>query len=98
MPALQAYYAAHAGDGFTLVGLNVSEDAATAAAFAAEQGLGFPIWSDPPGNVMIALRVRGLPASLLVDADGRVAERWVGPLTVEALEAAVTPLLQETGG
>jgi thiol-disulfide isomerase/thioredoxin len=93
MPVLQAYYDAHRGEGFTLVGLNVSDDPAVAADFAHGRGYSFPLWFDPPGDTLIDLRLRGLPASILVDADGRRLERWIGPLTTDMLDAAVGPHL-----
>jgi peroxiredoxin len=95
MPLLQAYYDQHKGNGFVLVGINVSDDVEDAKAFIEQQGYTFPIWSDPPGNVLIQLRINGLPASLVVDADGRLVKRWVGPLAQEDLDHVISPLLED---
>jgi len=98
MPLLQEYYQAHRDRGFILVGINVSGRPDEVAAFVEEAGYSFPIWLDPPGKVLIDLGVHGLPASLLVDAEGHRRKLWVGPLTRELLDAEVTPyLLQPTG-
>jgi hypothetical protein len=61
-----------------------------------ENGFEFPVWFDPPGNVLIDLGMNGLPVSLLVDADGHLRKRWIGPLTSEELEAEVTPLISSS--
>lgn len=94
MPLLQEYYLDHKDQGFVLVGVNVSGRPEEVAAFVEEAGYLFPIWLDPPGNVLIDLGVNGLPASLLVDEEGRLRGRWVGPLSPQLLEAEVTPLIE----
>lgn len=93
MPILDAYYQAYKDAGVVLLGVNVSDRPDEAAAFFEEAGYSFPLAFDPPGNVLIDLGARGLPVSLLVDEDGHLLEKWVGPLTREMLEEAVTPLL-----
>lgn len=94
MPLLQAYYDAHRDDNFILVGVNVSDDVEDAEAFVIKYGYTFPVWSDPPGNVLIDLNMNGLPTSLVVDADGNVVKRWIGPLAQEDLDSVITPLLK----
>jgi hypothetical protein len=42
---------------------------------------------------MIEIGISGLPASLLLDREGRLQKVWLGPLTQKMLEEAVTPLL-----
>jgi cytochrome c biogenesis protein CcmG/thiol:disulfide interchange protein DsbE len=93
MPILEEYYLEHRDQGFTLVGVNVSDRPDDVAAFVEEADYTFPIWLDPPGNVLIDLRVNGLPASLLVDTEGRLRQKWVGPLTPETLGNEISPLL-----
>jgi len=94
MPLLQDFYLAHREQGFTLLGVNVSEDADDADAFMEANGYQFPVWRDPPGNLLIAEGLNGLPASVLVDAEGRIVRRWIGPLAEEDLTGAVLPLLE----
>jgi len=94
MPLLQDFYLAHREQGFTLLGVNVSEDADDAAAFMNANGYQFPVWRDPPGNLLIAEGLNGLPASVLVDTEGRIVKRWIGPLAEEDLTGAVLPLLE----
>ncbi|NMD30757.1 MAG: TlpA family protein disulfide reductase, partial [Chloroflexi bacterium] len=93
MPVLQAFYQVHQDKNFLLLGVNVSDDAEDAARYMAENGFTFPVWSDPPGNTLLDLGLRGLPASILVDADGNLQWFWLGPVTEEILEEEILPLL-----
>ena len=93
MPVLDAYYQAHHDAGFVLLGVNVSDRPPEAAAYFEEAGYSFPLVFDPPGNVLIDLGARGLPVSLLIDRDGHLVEKWVGPLTADTLDSTITPLL-----
>jgi thiol-disulfide isomerase/thioredoxin len=95
MPVLDAFYQAHKTEGFILISINVSESAEDAAAYVEEKGYQFPVWSDPPGNTMIELGINGLPASILLDQEGRILKVWFGPLTEAMLEETVLPLLNE---
>jgi thiol-disulfide isomerase/thioredoxin len=93
MPILDAYYQDHRESGFVLLGINVSDRPNEAAAFFDEAGYTFPILFDPPGNVLIEMGLRGLPSSIVVDAEGHRVKTWIGPLTREMLDEDVTPLL-----
>ena len=92
---LQEYYLAHREQGFILVGVNVGGRPDEVATFVEEAGYTFPIWLDPPGNVLIDLGVHGLPISLLVDEEGHMRKLWIGPLTRELLDTEVTPNLSQ---
>lgn len=93
MPILDAYYQDHHESGFVLLGINVSDRPNEAAAFFDEAGYTFPILFDPPGNVLIEMGLRGLPSSIVVNAEGHRVKTWIGPLTREMLDEDVTPLL-----
>lgn len=94
MPILEAFYQSHQAEGFTLLSINVSESAEDAAEYIKANGFSFPVWSDPTGNTMIELGINGLPASILLDREGRILRVWFGPLTQEMLEDAVLPMLE----
>jgi cytochrome c biogenesis protein CcmG/thiol:disulfide interchange protein DsbE len=50
---------------------------------------------DAPGRVAIDWGVTGVPENYLIDKDGTVRWRWVGPLTPEAVTAELQPLLRQ---
>ncbi len=49
---------------------------------------------DLPGRVAIDWGLTGVPETYLIDRDGIVRWRWVGPLTPEAVTAELQPLLR----
>ena len=63
----------------------------------AESGVDFPSVSDPDGSVLAAAGAAGMPTTLVLDADGVVVARHVGPLDdadqVRELLAAADPAL-----
>lgn len=93
MPLLNAFYEDHQSEGFTVIAINASESPEEAARYIEEHGYTFPVWSDPPGNSMIEFGLNGLPASMLLDREGRLRKVWLGPLTQEMLDKVVLPLL-----
>lgn len=56
-------------------------------------------WLDPKGDATIALGLRGIPESFLIDRDGQVRYRLSGPLTAEVrnrvFDGQVQTLLDE---
>lgn len=80
-PSLERLYADLHGEGFEI--LAVSIDAAgqesTVEAFRREYGLSFPILLDPGKDAHDAYGVTGVPETYLIDAQGRLAERFIGP-------------------
>lgn len=94
MPILQAYLRDHAADGFVLIGVNTGESAEDGAKFMRENGLDFPMWSDPAADLLIKQGVNGLPFTIVVDRDGRRVARWFGEADRERLDKIITPLLE----
>jgi thiol-disulfide isomerase/thioredoxin len=81
-------------EGLGLLLVNVGEPARTARAYLAAAELSLRTLVDPDvrdarvdrtNDVMRRLRVRGLPTTYFLDADGIVRSIYVGELTVEAL-------------
>ncbi len=94
MPVLQSFYQAHQSKGFTVLAVNVNEEPATAANFMNTGGFTFPAWSDPQGKLLLKYNIRGIPASFILDAEGRPIQFWSGPLDEDILNELVLPLLQ----
>lgn len=77
------------GVGFTAVAL--SDDAVEVARAAAALGLSMPV-AIAQGETLGPNGVRGVPALLLVDAQGRVVDRVTGLLGHEALLSRIQAL------
>ncbi len=92
MSTLQAYAQAHLQDDFILVGINAGDKDEQVIDFINEYQLTFPICLDPTGKALQAFQNNALPSSYVVDRTGMVRMVWMGRVTLEALEAYVTPL------
>ena len=83
MPLLQALHEEFEGAGLRVVG--VSTDAAGADElvrdFLAEYGITYTILRDPGERIMSIFPAPGVPLTVLIDSEGRVAWRHLGPLT-----------------
>jgi len=79
MPDLQALYETYREQGFTVLGVNLNLDGREpVAAFVSELRLTFPVLLDSRKDVGRAYRVFAIPASFLLDRQGRIASRRVG--------------------
>jgi len=95
MPELNAYHTQYQDRGFTLLAVNVQEDAATVRAFLAASGFRFPVALDLNGAVYQRYGGAGLPSSFLIGPDGGLVKAWrPGAITRAMLDRDVTPLLR----
>jgi thiol-disulfide isomerase/thioredoxin len=97
LPALIAIAQQDAPEGLAVVG--ISEDAAADApakvrAFVARYGIPYPIAFAAPrlGDPLVGPPV---PRSVLLDRHGRIAKRYLGPITRNRLEKDVAHLLKD---
>ena len=79
MPAMERLYQELRGDRFELLAVSVDRDAPAVAAFRDRLGVSFPIALDDNERVSRLYQTTGYPESLLIDAEGRLVERYVGP-------------------
>lgn len=84
---LPCYVSQHA-DRLTVLAVNMRESEDAVAAYVAELGLRMPVLLAPDDATLLAFNVRGLPISFLIDPDGAVVQRIVGPVTPGRIEAA----------
>ena len=83
------------------VGINVRDNDAAARAFERDHDVPYDsIVSSDASQAMLAfqgaLAAAAVPTTLVVDAQGRVAARVVGPVTASTLRALIEPVLAET--
>jgi len=95
MPSMQQLVERLAGQPFAVLAVNYGESAARVEEFAKRSPFDFAMLLDPGRDAPRAWRVRVLPASFLVDAEGRVRYSVVGELdwASPAAVAAVRRLL-----
>jgi hypothetical protein len=80
MPALQTLHERLGGRPFALLGVNYGESPSRIESFLRGTPVSFPILRDPRHEAITAWRVRTLPASFLVAADGQIRYTIVGEL------------------
>ena len=72
MPHLSRLYERYRASGFVLLGVNIDDDPRAAADLAAKLGVKFPVLLDTDRRVSRAYDMSAMPATLLIDRDGRV--------------------------
>jgi len=99
IPALETLHQRHRAAGLVVAGvsIDVDDDRAKVAEFAAALGASYEIWYDGEDRVSTTFLAIGVPASYLIGRDGTLRWRHVGPVTAEdgPLNAALTAALAE---
>jgi len=80
MPSMERLSQALKGEAFSVLAVDVGEDADTIEAFASQLDTvpTFPILLDTRSRVMQAWKVAGLPTTFLVDKQGRIVASAIG--------------------
>jgi cytochrome c biogenesis protein CcmG/thiol:disulfide interchange protein DsbE len=86
LPAFQAV--ANARRDVRFIGVN-SQEAGEARAFLDELGITYEQYADGDGELAEALGAAALPVTVVIDAEGAIAARLLGPLSVADLERAL---------
>ncbi len=99
-PQLDSLYQARKASGFTLVGLDVKDPSkGQLQDFVHNKGLTYPIVVDEPGKTALQLGdvpLAGLPASVLIDKQGKVAAVYPQEVFVKDLDPVLDQLAKET--
>ena len=95
MPALEAAYQEHRQDGLIILGINQTKlDTVDAALeMLATLDITFPNLRDDAGLTEQIFRVRGLPLSLFITAEGKIAYRQIGQMSEAQIQVYVGRLM-----
>jgi thiol-disulfide isomerase/thioredoxin len=98
-PALQSASEALAPDGVQFVGINTRDTPQGAQGYVAEFGITYPSVVDTDGQRLLAFRETlpptAIPSTLIIDREGRLAARILGPITEISLRDIVTQVANE---
>lgn len=83
-------------DEVRFIGINIGEDADRANEFIAEVGATYDQFRDPEGFVVTELRTSAMPVTIVLDADGGMTTRNLGPMDVDDLDEAIDEALAST--
>jgi cytochrome c biogenesis protein CcmG, thiol:disulfide interchange protein DsbE len=97
VPKLQRAVEEWGPRGVTVVGVVIDDTFDAAVEVASEAAHRYPSVFDGGGEVRAAYGVLGTPETYLVDADGRVAAKWLGPLPEHELDLALAGITQAGG-
>jgi thiol-disulfide isomerase/thioredoxin len=97
MPALDSLRRRVSDSAFAFLAVNEDQSEGAARQFVDEFGFDFPI-ALGRGTMDRAFAYPGLPHTVLVDAQGRVARTWIGELTPRAISDVEAAIRRELGG
>jgi peroxiredoxin len=99
-PGLEKFAEQMRLEGVAVVGVSVDQDVAVLETFAAQQHLSFPIGRDPDRSVANRYGTFQFPETYIIDQDGRVAEKLIGPVDWQdpRIIAFVQDLARKMGG
>ena len=79
-----------------LIGLDYKDKPEDALKFLAQQGNPYLLSAlDLEGRVGIDYGVYGVPETFIIDRNGRIRHKQIGPITPEALQQTILPLIAE---
>jgi DsbE subfamily thiol:disulfide oxidoreductase len=90
---LQATWERFRARGVQFIGVDYQDDLYAARAFVEEFGLTYPSVFDPPGRLAFDYGLVGLPTTILITPERRIAYRFVGIVDRDALEDALLAVL-----
>ncbi len=99
MPALQKLHEKYAAAGLVVLGISIDEgkDASQKVEkVIRKKSVQYPIARDvSPSPAWAAFRVKAIPVTYLIDANGQVVTRWLGRLDHQQAEEKIRELLAE---
>lgn len=85
--------------GVPVVGLNYKDKPEDATRWLSRHGDPYTlVLADRAGAVGIDYGVYGVPETFVVDKDGVIRHKHIGPITLEALHQEILPLVRRLGG
>ena len=81
---------------FVVYGIDYKDQAADGARFLSEFGNPYKaVGADADGRVGIDWGVYGVPETFVIDREGRIRHKQIGPITPQALQDTILPLIAQ---
>jgi cytochrome c biogenesis protein CcmG/thiol:disulfide interchange protein DsbE len=82
-------------DGIRLVGINYKDDPENARRFLGALGLPYEaVGVDASGRTFVDWGAYGVPETFVVDGEGIIRHKYIGPITAEALDETILPMIE----
>ena len=80
MPSMEKLYQELKDEGFEILAVSVDESGAEAVnPFMKKHKLGFPVLLDTKGDIKTLYQATGIPESFIIDGEGIIVEKIIGP-------------------
>ena len=80
MPSMEKLYQKLKGEGFEILAVSIDESGAQdVLPFMKKHKLSFPALTDPEGRIKGLYQTAGVPESFVIDKDGTLVEKVIGP-------------------
>jgi cytochrome c biogenesis protein CcmG/thiol:disulfide interchange protein DsbE len=94
LPVLASARSRYAGQGVQFLGILTRDTASDGNALLASTGAsGLVSVLDPDGSIAVSWGATGVPETFVVDGDGVIRARLVGPVTAASIDGHLHPLL-----
>jgi cytochrome c biogenesis protein CcmG/thiol:disulfide interchange protein DsbE len=94
LPALEAAFDRYQGE-VNFLAVSVEESAGVVRPFVDERGLTLPVLLDTDGEVVNLYDVKALPTTIFIDANGVIAERYMGALDLPTINSYLQALVEQ---
>jgi len=95
-PVLSQAYSEYEHKGVSFVGINVWDTEADATSYREAFGLTYPAGPDKDGIILMEYGVRGIPEKLIINKDGRLVRKLVGPSSIDSLRLILDETLNSS--
>ena len=86
MPSMEALNKAMVGQPFQMLAIVFNDDLDMANSFARRLGASFPVLANPGPELTEAYMITGVPETFLIDAEGILRHKFIGPYNWDTLE------------
>lgn len=90
---LNRSYDLYKGRDVAFLGIAFNDDTDPMRQFVKQYKVAYPVALDPEGRISIGLGITGVPETYLIDPQGNLTQKWVGPITAQQLNGLLAPLL-----
>ena len=90
---LNRSYDLYKGRDVAFVGIAFNDDTEPMRQFVDQYKVPYPVALDPEGRISIGLGITGVPETYLIDPQGNLTQKWVGPITAKQLNGLLAPLV-----
>jgi peroxiredoxin len=94
LPGMIKTYQAQEKNNFVILGVNPTDEAGTAAGFARETGIHYPVLLDRNLQVDDLYNISGTPTSFFIDRQGIIRSETPGPLDEQELQQRINQIEQ----